>query len=273
KKSGRTLEGPFPLPLIGNALSFSATPHVAMGKWANKYGKMYQMYIGDDRHIVLSDLDLIKKALQHPSLQGRPRVEIVEFDGPSHGIPLNTGRAWQDQRRFTLRHLRDFGFGKNYMEALIQEEVVELLDRLKSQGNSPVCLNTKFTLAVVNSLWRIITGRRFSHSDPKLLEILDQLFTSNHPSSSFYGSRGEKSLSEVTLDLFQAGSLSTSATLGWAVLYLILHLDVQKKFQKEIDDVIGQSRHPSLADKPKMIYTEAMISEVLRKSSLAPFGL
>ncbi|CAG7833211.1 unnamed protein product, partial [Allacma fusca] len=44
-------------------------------------------------------------------------------------------------------------------------------------------------------------------------------------------------------------------------MYLILHLDVQKKFQKEIDDVIGQSRHPSLTDKPKMIYTEALTCE------------
>ncbi|CAG7786553.1 unnamed protein product, partial [Allacma fusca] len=61
KKLGKIPEGPFPLPLVGNALSFGSKPQVAMGKWANKYGKIYQMYIGHDRHIVLSDLDLIKK--------------------------------------------------------------------------------------------------------------------------------------------------------------------------------------------------------------------
>ncbi|CAG7730308.1 unnamed protein product, partial [Allacma fusca] len=215
--------------------------------------------------------------------QGRPRIEILEFDGASHGISLTNGQEWQDQRRFTLRHLRDFGFGKNYMGALIQEEVDELLVWLKSQGNNPVCLNIKFTLAVINSLWRIITGKRFSHNDPKLLEIFDQFFMSNHaylgeiskttdPNSSFYGSMGETSLSAVALDLFQAGSMTTSTTLAWAVLFLILHLDIQKKFQKEIDDVIGQSRHPSLADKSKMVYTEALTCEIHRKSSLAPFG-
>ncbi|CAG7726478.1 unnamed protein product [Allacma fusca] len=67
------------------------------------------MYIGNDRHVVLSDLDLIKKAFQHPNFQGRPRMEIGEFDGAIHGISLTTGQEWQDQRRFTLRHLRDFG--------------------------------------------------------------------------------------------------------------------------------------------------------------------
>ncbi|CAG7831384.1 unnamed protein product, partial [Allacma fusca] len=45
-----------------------------------------------------------------------------------------------------------------------------------SQGNNPVCLNTKFNLAVVNSLWRIITGNRFSQNDPKLQGIFDKLF-------------------------------------------------------------------------------------------------
>ncbi|CAG7716341.1 unnamed protein product, partial [Allacma fusca] len=56
------------------------------------------------------------------------------------------------------------------------------------------------------------------------------------PESSFYGSKGETSLKAVALDLFQAGSFPTSTTLAWAVLFLILHLDVQEKFQKEIDE-------------------------------------
>ncbi|CAG7650438.1 unnamed protein product, partial [Allacma fusca] len=47
------------------------------------------------------------------------------------------------------------------------------------------------------------------------------------PNSSFHGSIGETSLSAVALDLFQAGSFTTSTTLAWAVLFLILHLDVQ----------------------------------------------
>ncbi|CAG7818405.1 unnamed protein product [Allacma fusca] len=49
KKLGKTLKGPFALPLVGNALSLGKTPHVVMGKWAQKYGKIYQMYIGHDR--------------------------------------------------------------------------------------------------------------------------------------------------------------------------------------------------------------------------------
>ncbi len=32
------------------------------------------------------------------------------------------GDVWKEQRRFTLRHLRDFGFGKASMEDIIIEE-------------------------------------------------------------------------------------------------------------------------------------------------------
>ena len=35
------------------------------------------------------------------------------------GIIFSRGRAWTDQRRFTLRVLRDFGFGKSSMEDTI----------------------------------------------------------------------------------------------------------------------------------------------------------
>jgi cytochrome P450 len=91
--------------------------------------------------------------------------------------------------------------------------------------------------------------------------------------SSFYGSFGEKSLVAVVVDMFQAGSLTTSTTLTWAVLYMVIHPEVQKKFQGEIDKVVGKNRLPSLADRPQMVYTEALINEVLRKSSIQPMGV
>jgi cytochrome P450 family 2 subfamily J len=53
------------------------------------------------------------------------------------------------------------------------------------------------------------------------------------------------------MDLFAAGSETTSTTLAWAVLFMILNPDVQDKVQREIDQVIGQDREPSLDDRGK----------------------
>ena len=45
------------------------------------------------------------------------------------------GKTWVDQRRFALRTLRDFGFGKQGMEEMIQDEV-EMFKNLISQVQS-----------------------------------------------------------------------------------------------------------------------------------------
>lgn len=61
----------------------------------------------------------------------------------------------------------------------------------------------------------------------------------------------ERHLQAALTDLFGAGSVTTSDTISWTVLYMIRHPEVQKKFQQEIDQVIGKSRFPVLADKAK----------------------
>jgi len=61
----------------------------------------------------------------------------------------------------------------------------------------------------------------------------------------------DKNLTAVVADLFLAGSDTTSTTLDFTVLYLASFPDVQKKLQKEIDEITGKSRPVSLTDRPK----------------------
>ena len=42
------------------------------------------------------------------------------------GIISSDGQLWQEQRRFALKHLKDFGFGKAGLEGVIQEEAEEI---------------------------------------------------------------------------------------------------------------------------------------------------
>ncbi|NXS91868.1 CP2D3 protein, partial [Jacana jacana] len=77
----------------------------------------------------------------------------------------------------------------------------------------------------------------------------------------------------VTADLFTAGSDTTSTTLRWAILYMLLHPEVQSKVQAEIDKVIGRERSPTMKDQVTMPYTNAVIHEVQRFGDIVPIGL
>ncbi|XP_041912206.1 cytochrome P450 2J6-like [Alosa sapidissima] len=83
----------------------------------------------------------------------------------------------------------------------------------------------------------------------------------------------EDNLIMCSLDLFVAGSETTSTTLRWSFLYMAKYPEVQEKVQAEIDRVIGQSCLPTMADRADMPYTDAVIHEIQRIGNIAPLGL
>ncbi|XP_015854270.3 cytochrome P450 2D20 [Peromyscus maniculatus bairdii] len=90
-----------------------------------------------------------------------------------------------------------------------------------------------------------------------------------NPESSF----NDGNLRVVVADMFMAGTVTTSTTLSWALLLMILHPDVQSRVQQEIDEVIGQGRHPEMADQARMPYTNAVIHEVQRFADIVPVNI
>lgn len=83
----------------------------------------------------------------------------------------------------------------------------------------------------------------------------------------------DANLRMVVADLFSAGMVTTSTTLAWALLLMILHPDVQRRVQQEIDEVIGQARPAEMADQARMPYTMAVIHEVQRFGDIVPLGV
>ncbi|NXH45473.1 CP2CL protein, partial [Dicaeum eximium] len=91
----------------------------------------------------------------------------------------------------------------------------------------------------------------------------------DRPNSSFY----MKNLITSAVDLFLAGTETTSTTIRYGLLLLLKYPKIQEKIQEEIDQVVGRSRKPCVADRTQMPYTDAVIHEIQRFISLVPLAL
>jgi hypothetical protein len=59
------------------------------------------------------------------------------------GITLTDDKLWENQRRFSLRHMRDFGFGRRFaeLEDIGKEEIQDILDLLNGKREDKVMLS------------------------------------------------------------------------------------------------------------------------------------
>jgi len=83
------------------------------------------------------------------------------------------------------------------------------------------------------------------------------------PGSSFYGEDCQKNLESSLASVLLAGTDTVSAFLEWFVLYMTAFPDVQEKFFREIETVIG-SRSATLKDRACTHYVEATLQEITR---------
>ncbi|KAF9506387.1 hypothetical protein BS47DRAFT_1352807 [Hydnum rufescens UP504] len=83
----------------------------------------------------------------------------------------------------------------------------------------------------------------------------------------------ERTMTWLAASMYGGGAETTLGLLHAFVLAMVLHPDVQRKAQHEIERVVGSGRLPGIQDRGSLPYVENLIREVIRWWSLASFTL
>ncbi|XP_019640006.1 PREDICTED: cytochrome P450 2U1-like [Branchiostoma belcheri] len=349
--------GPRPWPIVGNIPylmwlkpQFGPTFLTDLSK---TYGDVLCFWIALKLHVVISGHDTIRRALvtraDHFSSRRIPPTQAyIRGDGTTTKAAKGVlfaeyGPDWKQQRRFSLKTLRDFGVGKRSLEGKICDEAAALSRELLTKDGQPFDIKHLLQNSVSNIICSIVFGKRFEYGDPEFLLIITLLnnvvdtkpgkdiLVNIHPvfrhipyaspedkklTKNLLGMQAfckeqiqqhrktfdpndirdfidaflleqqhacaggdqsqtgftDKQLQEVLLDLFLAGTETTSTTMCWALYYMVLYPHIQEKVHQEIESVLGQAV-PSYALREKMPYTTATLAEVQRINTILPYSV
>ncbi|ROL51013.1 Cytochrome P450 2J6 [Anabarilius grahami] len=274
---------PFSLPLLGNIFNIdSKEPHIYLTKLGHAYNNIFNLRLGRDKVVFITGYKMVKEALvtQAENFVDRPYSPLLArvYSGNA-GLFFSNGQMWKKQRHFALSTLRNFGLGKKTMELAICEESRFLLDEMDRQKgimkHLPGPHNDMFSnYKILHAFIRELIIKHKAELDPSeprdyIDSFLIEMMEKPHETADGFD---EQNLVPCVLDLFLAGTETTSTTLCWGLIYLITYPEVQEKVHEEIDRVIGCSREPNIADKANMPFTEAVIHEILRFGDIVPMN-
>jgi len=122
-------------------------------------------------------------------------------------------------------------------------------------------------------LQEVIDSHKKQDRNEEAKDFIDA-FLNEMEKDDAHPSFNELQLLVLCSELFGAGGEPTSATLKWAIRYLAMNPEIQKKAQEEIDVLLkGENRGVEMSDRPNLHYVQALIHDLIRLSDIHPIGV
>lgn len=168
-------------PFLGHYLSILALHYTHTHHGLTQMVKIYKskvlgFYLGPYPTVVASDERSIKELLTRREFQGRidQVLSLVRVDFKEEkGILFTSGDLWQEQKRFFLRHLRQFGYGKRSpsLEQNLVDEMKDLIEFLRHEKSHPkyhdglAMVPSIFAWGNIDLLLQALTGENYRGKD------------------------------------------------------------------------------------------------------------
>ncbi|XP_061173512.1 cytochrome P450 2C28-like [Saccostrea echinata] len=295
--------GPPTIPFLGNLLSVSPDTMLEnFQTYRKKYGDVFSFL---NLSVILSSGEFWKeqRTLSLNALRefgfGKRSMEskiLEEVDVFVHEVQSTNGQPFNMQVLITVcvsNIMCSINFGERfehndkYFTSLIKTInenlnngnmmfLASILPFLRYVPGDPLKIRKalKNVDVVEEYLLKIISDHKESFDENNVRDFIDVYLKKmkseeSNPNTTF----DDAQLIKLLGDLFVAGTETTSTALRWFAVFMIRNPEVQEKMRKEINDVIGNTRYPTINDRPNLPYTEAVLHEVLRIGCIVPLSV
>lgn len=104
-------------------------------------------------------------------------------------------------------------------------------------------------------------------------DLLSTLISLKDNADGEGGKLSDIEIKALLLDLFTAGTDTSSSTTEWAIAELLRHPKILSQVRQELDSVVGADRLVTEADLPQLTYLQAVIKETFRLHPSTPLSL
>ncbi|XP_029468177.1 cytochrome P450 1A1-like isoform X2 [Rhinatrema bivittatum] len=185
-KQGKSLPGPWALPVIGNIFQIGKSPHLSLTKMRETYGEVFLIKLGVVPVVVVSGLETMKQVLvkQGDDYAGRPKLYSFSLlaDGNSLSFSVEFGEKWKLHKKIAKNALRTFSKSEaksSTCSCILEEQVsaeaselVRILSECSAEKGS-IDPSSIITCAVGNVICALCFGKRYEHSNKEFLSVVE----------------------------------------------------------------------------------------------------
>ncbi|XP_028416190.1 steroid 17-alpha-hydroxylase/17,20 lyase-like [Dendronephthya gigantea] len=294
EKQKQTLPpGPFPLPLIGNVHLVGKRMPYSMEHLRKKYGGVYTLFVPSGNFVVGNNVitnalhmygDGVKTAENRVLYEVKQLMTCMEGENETAFCPMeylsqaitNVTTSWLVSERCEpgdpiFKTLREFVDNVLYVSHQWTN-----IDFLPFYEYLPFDISRRFrqTKQVRDEYFgKLLKEHRETYQSGEVRDIADALLAAYEKEEVEGKGKDIGTIDDITtimMDFFIASSDTTTATLSWFILYMVLHEKVQKRVHEELDLVVGRDRTPCWKDAENLPFLHAVICETIRHASPVP---
>jgi methyl farnesoate epoxidase/farnesoate epoxidase len=181
KSRKKSPPGPYRVPLLGS-LPFLDLRKGVVGWVLDRNITQHKIcsigLFAMEEIFVVNDFDLSKELFARDEFSGRPVSKLTLlhrfYQRKAQGIIFTENTQWTAQRRFSLKTLKDFGFGKQSLEEAINLEIDCLIEEFEC-CHGDFKMATNFNVPIINILWQLAANMRFTKEDSKGIEMVEKV--------------------------------------------------------------------------------------------------